>query len=492
MRAALIAVACLLLSAATAHAGVPRSFVGLYGDDAFYGDSSYRLSQFDAETRLGVGIVRQPFEWWRVETSPGHYDWSAYDAYVGDAAKAGMSVMPMLIAPPEFRSSRPASSTSRAMFPPKSNAAYAAWVAAAVRRYGSSGTFWSDHPTLPFLPIHAWQVWNEPNIPNFWRSGVNAKEYVALLRAGSTAIRSVDPHAEVVAAGLPNSKLGVPFLEYLDRMYQAGAKGLFNTLAVHPYSHDVDGLLQLVERARSLMNKWGDPSRLWITEFGWSTGGDASAFRVSQRGQAKRIAATLSALYAQRRALRLRGFVLFQWKDSEPPPGMDADPWPLHTGLLDSDGSPKPAYWIFAREVKAIRLASAEWPAGSAAAVSIARRTVELSPLGFAHVALGCRSTALGACAGRLELRSAHAVRCRASTLARGAPLGAASFRMPIAPALAPVQLTRAARTLAECAGRIRVRAVVADASAAPATTTRAPAGHEAAARAVEFDLRAR
>src|SRR3954452_1676275 len=301
----------VLALAPMAHAGLPRSFVGLYDEDA---------GGLADQARLGVGIVRQPFDWSRVERSPGGYDFSAYDDYVAAAATAGVSVLPVLAGPPEFRSSRPPHSSSHAMSPRASNAVYADFVAAAVHRYGPTGSFWSSHPGVPFLPIHAWQVWNEPNIPNWWRSGVNAKRYVALLRAGAAAIRAADPGAEVVAAGLPNSNLGVPFLDYLDRMYRAGARGLFDTLAIHPYARNVQGLLTLAEQARALMNHWHDRSRLWITEFGWSTGGDASAFRVTERGQADRIAASLSALIAERRALRLRGFILFKWRDYGRPP----------------------------------------------------------------------------------------------------------------------------------------------------------------------------
>src|SRR3954467_9394241 len=331
MRFALfLALGVLALAPATA-AAVPRSFVGIYDEDA---------SGLADQARLGVGIVRQPFDWSRVERAPGGYDFSAYDDYVAAAATAGVSVLPVLAGPPEFRSSRPPHSSSHAMFPPASNAAYADYVAAAVRRYGPTGSFWSSHPGVPFLPIHAWQVWNEPNIPNWWRSGVNAKRYVTLLRAGASAIRAADPGAEVVAAGLPNSNLGVPFLTYLNRMYRAGAKGLFDTLAIHPYSRDVRGLLRLAESARVVMNRWRDRSRLWITEFGWSTGGDASAFRVSARGQADRIAASLSALIAERHALRLRGFIFFKWRDSVAPPDLGSDPWPMQTGLLDADGAP--------------------------------------------------------------------------------------------------------------------------------------------------------
>lgn len=469
-RAVLLLGMGVLALAPAARAAVPLSFVGLYAEDT---------SGFADQARLGVGIVRQPFDWSRVERSPGDFDFSVYDDFVGKAAAAGVSVLPILARPPEFRSSRPPRSRSQAMYPPVSNADYAAFVYAAVERYGPMGTFWSSHPDVPFLPIHAWQVWNEPNIPNWWRSGPDPRRYVALLRAGAKAIRAADPGAEVVAAGLPNSKLGVPFLKFLDGMYRAGARGWFDTLAIHPYAPSVGGVVSLAERARVLMDRWHDRSRLWITEFGWSTGGDASAFRMTQRGQANRIAGSLSALIAERRALRLRGFIFFRWRDATAPAGLGRDPWPLHAGLLTVDGAPKRGFWTFAAVVRALRDGSG---GGSAEPARIARRDVRVSPLGFAPVSLGCESDAPGACAGVLRLRSASAVACGGLHMDAGAALGSAAFAIAAAPAIAPVRLRAAARTIASCAGRIRVRASVA--SGARANT--------AAAHAVEFVLRAR
>jgi hypothetical protein len=416
-----------------------------------------------------------------VERSPGDFDFSAYDPVVARAARAGVNVLPVLMGPPAFRSSKPALSRSHAMFPPRSNAAFAAFAAAAVRRYGGGGSLWREHPELPFVPIRAWQVWNEPNIPNFWRSGPDARGYVALLRAGARSIRAADPGAEVVAAGLPNSRLGVPFLTFLERMYGAGAKGSFDTLAIHPYSRNVEGLMALTESARRVMNRHGDRSRLWITEFGWSTGGGASAFRVGERGQADRIAASLSALVAERRLLRLRGFVFFRWKDAVAPPELEGDPWPLHTGLLDAGGSPKRGFWAFALAVDGMKRAPSSWRGGSAAPVRVSRRTVRLSPLGLAGVGLGCGSDERGACAGTLRLLAARRLRCGADAVRPGDQLGAEPFRVAVAPALVPVRLTGRARRLARCAGRIRVRAAVHDRATARA----------AAAQEVEFDLRA-
>ena len=482
MRPVLAVLACLLAAAPAAHAGLPKGFVGLYGDDAFFGDPGYRSSQLAMQSHVGVETVRQPLEWWRVERAPGNFDFSDYDGYVADAATAGLNVLPVLMGPPEFRSSRPPDSRSRAMFPPKDNADFAAFAEAAVRRYGASGSFWRSHTDVPYLPIHSWQVWNEPNIPNFWRSGPDARRYVALLEAGAAAIRAADPSAEVVAGGLPNSNLGVPFLQYLERMYEAGAKGSFDTLAVHAYSRDVAGLLSLVESARTLMDRYGDRSPLWITEFGWSTGGDASAFRVSERGQANRIAGALSALVAERRMLRLRGFILFKWKDSLAPPETAGDPWPLHTGLLDSRGGPKRGFWAFARVVDGLRRHAASWPPGSAKLARVSRRTVRLSPRGYAAVGVGCGSGEAGACAGTLRLRTVRPLSCGGVSRAAGSQLGTARFRVIVAPSIVPVRLTGAARALTQCAGRIRVRATVAEPRSAQTS----------GARAVEFVIRAR
>jgi hypothetical protein len=463
-----LTIAAALALAGAAHASVPEGFVGLYSDDAFYGDAAYRAEQMGLQSRLGVETIRQPFEWFRVEKRPGAFDWSDYDPYVAEAARQGLRILPMLMAPPEFHSSRPATSKSRAMFPPKRNADYARFVSAAVRRYGRGGIYWSAHPELPEAPITAWQVWNEPNIPNFWRSGPDPAEYVALLRAASDAIRAADPGAEVVTAGLPNSALGIPFLEFLDGMYEAGAKGVFDSLAIHPYAPRVDELLALTESARLRMDEHGDRSSLWITEFGWTTGGAKSRFTVSEEGQANRISTTLFALAAERRALRLRGFVYFKWRDAPPYP--DSDPWPLHAGLLEDDGLPKPALWSFARSVYALESPGSDF-AGEAVPL-ISRRTVRLSPRGFAGVFVQCPSPRAGACAGNLELRTERGARCGGRVFGQGALIGTAKFRIPVSPALVPVRVRAAARRFVGCVKQLRVRATAVRGREAVAATS--------------------
>src|SRR5207247_2472341 len=118
-----------------------------------------------------------------------------------------------------------------------------------------------------------------------------------------------DPHATTVSAGLPQTRIGVPFLRYAEGLYRAGAAGSFDVLAIHPYARDAAGVVAAVAEARRLMDRHGDGSPIWVTEVGWASSGPPSDFTVGPQGQAERVSATLLALSERRRELGLRGVV---------------------------------------------------------------------------------------------------------------------------------------------------------------------------------------
>ena len=103
---------------------------------------------------------------------------------------------------------------------------YSRFARAAAARYGSQGSFWSEHPEIPRLPVTDWQLWNEPNLQGFWRPKLSAKSYVGLLRVFSRAMRSGDPDAHVLLAGLFPSPtahghvIGIPLERYLSTIYR--------------------------------------------------------------------------------------------------------------------------------------------------------------------------------------------------------------------------------------------------------------------------------
>jgi hypothetical protein len=204
--------AAAAMVAAPAAADAPAGFIGVYSEDLAAADAGATAA---TQHEAGVRTIRLPFMWSAIEVAPGVYDFSHYDAVVRAAAAVGMTVLPTLLDAPSFRSARPPGTTR--IFPPTVPADLGVFGAVLVHRYGEGGTFWQQHPELAPAPIRAWQVWNEPNLPFFWPDGPDPAGYAALLKAAAAGIRAADPGAEIVAAGLPDSDVGMPFEEYMRR-----------------------------------------------------------------------------------------------------------------------------------------------------------------------------------------------------------------------------------------------------------------------------------
>ena len=334
--------------------GPGRTFLGLVAEDAFGKPGEYRRQNLDRLRSTGAGIVRQTFDWARIERAPGRYELSFYDGYVAALARRRLQLLPILFNPPPFRSSAPAD-PRRGTYPPRRPADMGEFGALLTRRYGPGGSFWREHPDLPRLPVRSWQVWNEPNLPVYWPSGPDAGEYMTLLRATGRGIRRVDPAAEIVTAGLPDSRLGVPLRDYVGAMYAAGGAGAFDALAVNPYGLEAEGVLDTVRTVQAIASANGDNPAVWVTELGWATGGPPSAFKVSERRQAALLEETVLALARRRDDLRIRGVIYFNWRDSTPYAG-GRDFFGLHTGLLRLDGEAKPALFAYKKVAKTLGL----------------------------------------------------------------------------------------------------------------------------------------
>ena len=346
--------AVLVLSAVPAAARVPSGFVGVTSDDVFAGADDYRTANLSAQAAIGVQTIRQTFDWSTIERQPGVYDLAYHDGYVAKAAAHGIRILPVLFNPPGFR--RPAH--RRATCPPRSNADFARFAQALVRRYGPSGSLWRERPDVPRRPIEAWQIWNEPNLPVYWCGRPNARRYVAMQRVVGRAIEQVDRGAHILTAGLPASRLrgSVPLERYLRSMYRAGARKTFDSLAINPYAKDHRQMRKLLRSIRRLMNRHGDRrGSIWVTEVGWGDRGLKHRFIVGARGQAKRIRSAFAVVRKERRRLRLRGVVYYSWRDLPRYPPRFKDLWGLHTGLLRLNGEFKPAYYAFKNAVGRLR-----------------------------------------------------------------------------------------------------------------------------------------
>ena len=371
-------VAGIAAAPATAAAG---DAAGIYSEELERANSADPVAVAAAMRDAHAGLVRQPFSWARVETSPGHLDFSVYDDVMGAAASAGLRVLPVVMDPPAWRSTAPATGRLRAMYPPRDPAELAAFASALARRYGPGGSFWAAHPQLTPVPIRSWQIWNEPNIQAFWATGPDPTAYVRLLDAAGTAIRAIDPGAEIVVGGLPYAGNGLTPPQFIDAMYAAGGRGTFDTMAVHPYAADPAGVLEILRTVRAQLDRLGDPERpIWATEFGWATGGPPVTITNSEPMQAKLLRDAIGFMQRARDVLHLRGFVAFRWKDMVLNPGQ-TDVWALHTGLLREDGSSKPALGAFAEGADLWRVEpTAAETTSAAAALDRVAAAAERSP----------------------------------------------------------------------------------------------------------------
>ena len=347
-----VLIAVLLAAAvpATASAAPPPGFVGMTADDLLGNAGPYRDKGLDQQRAAGVQLLRVTFNWEAIEVAPNSFDFTTYDRYVLEAAQRNITFLPVLVNAPDFYSTKPG---TRYAYQPRDNADLARLATRMVQRYGPTGTIWRGNPNP--RPITAWQIWNEPNLKQYWYPRPNAAQYRGMLQTVGAAIKSVDPSAEIVTAGMPDSRLSgaIRLQPYLKGLYRGGGTSAFDTVAINSYAVSPKYLGKLMNATRGYVNRVGGRSdKLWITEVGWCDKGyrPGHRFCVGTKRQTKYTGDALSMIKKKRRAWKLRGFVWFSWRDGRPYTTRDF--WGNHTGLLTIRGRKKPAYNAFARGVR--------------------------------------------------------------------------------------------------------------------------------------------
>jgi hypothetical protein len=319
LTAALVVVVALGAFAASA-AAVPAKFFGVVPQ------STLTQEQFNTLKQGGVKSMRVPLVWGAIQpTRGGAYEWSSFDPIVERAAQSGIELLPFAVGTPSWavpNAKVPGTAGSEApAHLPASGTSASAWTAflkAAVARYGTGGSFWTEHPLLPQKPIKAWQVWNEPNF-KYFVAKTNPTEYGKLVKISSAAIKSVDPTAQVILAGLFAKPAGARRLNekgkvvngtspnwfaayFLEQMYKTnpGIKSRFQAVALHPYVARYRQLPAEIEEVRTVLTKVGDGTKgLWVTELGWSSEapqGPSNVFAVGASGQARELKGAFTLL----------------------------------------------------------------------------------------------------------------------------------------------------------------------------------------------------
>jgi hypothetical protein len=331
---------------APAHAVATPGFIGINAADLYVQPPAVEDQQLAQMQAHGITVIRQFFRWNYIEPSRGVYTWDNWDLFMLLAAQHNIRVEVMLGGENPFSTSRPLGNLDACIFPPGNNAYFAEFAAAVVQRYGPGGVFWKLHPELAQYAPTVYEIWNEPGINVYWGCHSNPAQYVALAKVTAAAIRSVYPQATILNGSAPHKTIQNG---YWPKVFKLGAARVFNAFGCHPYAPTKAGVVATVKDIRRFLAKNGAKSwPLYITEFGWATGGPRSKYTVaSDVQQANLIKSTYLALWGARRQFNLQGVYYYDWRDLPPPIDnnhtVPVDYWGLHTGLLQQDTEAKPA-----------------------------------------------------------------------------------------------------------------------------------------------------
>lgn len=285
---------------------------------------------------MGVQWVRFDIAWNQIQSGgSSSYNWAPFDNVVNAARQHNLKILGILDYAPTW--AQQSSCAGQFACPPNGTSSFTTFVTSAVNHYKPLG-------------VSYWEIWNEPNISEFWLTP-NPSSYTALLRAAYTAIKDTDPSATVISAGMASAATdGTNYTQYdfIKGMYAAGAHGYFDALGDHPYCYsDQSGCLgapdgsewwemsQTPQNLRALMVANGDSSKkIWITEFGAPT----NVYTEAQQAQLLQQAYTLAAGYDWAGPL-----FWYTYQDG----GTDKSNVEDWFGVIRADGTQKPAYTTY-------------------------------------------------------------------------------------------------------------------------------------------------
>ncbi len=293
-------------------------------------DEATMRARLDEVVALGANWVRTDAHWSWIEPTQGAPDWSELDALVSAADARGLDVLLVVGRMPGW--ARPSGTTE--LYGPTTDAERASFADFAGRlatRYAAQ--------------VDAWEVWNEPNLDQFWYPAPDPADYAALLRAVYPEIKSADPATPVLIGGTGGAGTGdIDSVTWYREVYANGVKASFDVANVHPYQdwraaasgRPDTGEMARVPAVRQVMTENGDAGKpMWGTEFGAPTSGLTATTEDGQR-----------VVYTDGRDLwfsRESGVLFAYFGRDRQDYGASTSRSP-YWGLLRSDGTRKPAF----------------------------------------------------------------------------------------------------------------------------------------------------
>lgn len=197
----------------------------------------------------GIRWDRASIDWGDVQAEKdGAFDWSFTDQMVKVYSERPISGYCLLMGRGKWMTAEPHTDDERAQF--------AKYVYEVVTRYKDT--------------FKVWEIWNEPNIPSFWKVP-NAEDYTLLLKAAYAAAKKADPTCVIISGG--TSTVDIGWIKKV--LFVNGSWDSCDAVAIHPYSMGgspaSQGLSELIRMTRAAATKGGVQKPVWISEVGYTT-----------------------------------------------------------------------------------------------------------------------------------------------------------------------------------------------------------------------------
>lgn len=235
-----------------------------------------RAVDIAARYDAGVRWVRRDISWTKVEAVQGTFDFASADAVVDAELALGIEILAILdYGHPDYASN----SGGDSHYPPDDLSDYGTYVRETVNHFKDR--------------IHVWEIWNEPNLVNFWKPNPDPIAFGELALVAIQEIQQADPNAQILLGGMlgnldPFNYGGKPwgFLEAVLDAHPNLLSGI-DILSIHPYTwlqyvepEIVSGIIntyqigfsEMILDCRNIAIQAGYPNMpIWVTELGWHT-----------------------------------------------------------------------------------------------------------------------------------------------------------------------------------------------------------------------------
>lgn len=241
-------------------------------------------------------FVRVGLTWARTEQVRGKPDFAAPDAIAEELDALGLKVLWVVSSAPCWATDLACSGPGRPALAPRAEHYddYAAFVTEVAERYPDAAGI---------------EVWNEPNIPNFWRTDPDAAAYRELLSQTADAVHESGSDVPVVMAGpspttteqAAEDPQKIPFVEFIDDVMSGPDRPDVDAIGIHPYSllqsapDPTAETIRLYEEARDAAERAAPGLPLWVTEVGLTTAGRSAVTEEEQAAGLQQIISELDA-----------------------------------------------------------------------------------------------------------------------------------------------------------------------------------------------------